>query len=147
LHAPEERVRRGAAELGEVVAEQRGEGWRARNCPAFAFGPVLQATTVPIGTVVSPLSPGVWPSRSDVKFCPGIIGLRQLPGFVVESTVGKLDVPAAEPDGLLRSQAAVVEDSEEGNQPGTASWLRPHSFEQGSGLSGIDDTSPVDSPG
>ena len=61
LHAPEERVGRGATVLGEVVAEQRGEGWREGNYPAFALGPVLQAAAVTISTVVSPLSPGVAP--------------------------------------------------------------------------------------
>ncbi len=125
LHAPEKRVGRGAAELGEVVAEQRGEGWRAGNRPAFTLGPVLQAAVVTISTVVSPLSPGVWPGRSNVEFCPCIIGLRRLPGIVVACEGGKFDVLAAEADGFLGPQAAVVEDSEEGNQPGAAGWLRP----------------------
>jgi hypothetical protein len=111
LHAPEKQVGRAAADLGEVVAEQRGEGWRAGNCPAFAVGPVLEAATVAVSAVIGPLSPRVGPGRPKVKLSPGIVGLAPLPSFVAAAEGGKLDVPAEEPDGFLGPQAAVVEDA------------------------------------
>ena len=59
LDAPEERAICGAAEPIEMLTLERDQGGWARDRPAFALGPVLQAAVVSVGAIVGPLLPCV----------------------------------------------------------------------------------------
>jgi hypothetical protein len=79
-----------------------------------------------------------------MELAPAVTGLLPLLGSLLPDQARQLHVLAAKADGFLRSKAAVVEDTEEGNQLRATGPLRSHGSQQGSRPSRIDDNATVD---
>jgi hypothetical protein len=147
LCALEQWVCRFAAELGYVLTEQLGESRRAGHLPTLTICTVLESSAVATGSIVSPLAADVGPCCTEMEFSPLLNWHSLTLAALVVGHIGQHYIPALQADHLLWTQAAVVEDTEEGHQTWAARLLCPHCFQKRPGLVGVYDDASVDFPG